>query len=312
MTYTGVLSFGSAIIRSAVLKVNSVAESITPIGEIDSARYSSDSTLEMSAAISSFTSDADFGPWPPPSGWIQIAATTNYLYTVMGSTTQYVVDETKIGKYYNKSFNAPVAYKYTIGVNTAPVLSTPSVYATYFRSLDPFSPDSISIIYTDIDNNPPTIARVTVGGVPYNMVTRDHRYSDGALFKCEVPGTIPYGTSISFYFYDGMAAATMDLAMEVKETGAMMPEEFGISSVSPNPFNSSVRIDFSLFNPSPCNLRIYDQNGRLVESIVEGERINDGGLSLNWQPSKDVKSGIYFAVLEQSGYTSTKRLVYIR
>ena len=56
------------------------------------------------------------------------------------------------------------------------------------------------------------------------------------------------------------------------EEDIFAPDAFSFTSVYPNPFNSSLNIEYSLAIPSVINLSIFDYTGRLVEILSEGYR----------------------------------------
>ena len=65
----------------------------------------------------------------------------------------------------------------------------------------------------------------------------------------------------------------------------------------PNPFTNSVTIAFQLNETSPVWLELLDMNGKIVETLVEGELFG-GYYEYSWQGTnnkgEDVQDGIYF------------------
>ncbi len=77
--------------------------------------------------------------------------------------------------------------------------------------------------------------------------------------------------------------------------------------ISPNPFNSSCRIEL----PENASIEIFDVSGRLVSSEVQFERL--GGNALIWTPPSELQSGLYFArARTNEGLESQARLVLIK
>ena len=76
----------------------------------------------------------------------------------------------------------------------------------------------------------------------------------------------------------------------------------------PNPFRQSTVIEFHLPRAEEVRLAVYDPEGRLVRTLVEGpraagtHRTTVGGLG----------SGVYFYRLEAGAFTATRRLVSVR
>jgi hypothetical protein len=88
------------------------------------------------------------------------------------------------------------------------------------------------------------------------------------------------------------------------------PVDFRISSVSPNPFNASVRINFSIDRNEPTALRLYDIIGREVAVIFEGEP-EIGSHSLVWNGG-GMPSGVYFLRLEMEGRARTVKTAILK
>ncbi len=86
-----------------------------------------------------------------------------------------------------------------------------------------------------------------------------------------------------------------------------VPERPGtvrIHSLSPNPFNPSTRIDFSVEYPGPVTLAVYDVTGRAVYRSALGT-LPAGEHSVRWEGVADggteVASGCYFLVIQHPG-----------
>ncbi len=81
-------------------------------------------------------------------------------------------------------------------------------------------------------------------------------------------------------------------------------------SASPNPFNQSSQVSFTLEHDGDAELLIYDMNGRLVDTLMKG-----------WTPSgmhqvsfnaASLPSGVYFARLTAPGAQKTMKLLYVK
>ncbi len=106
-----------------------------------------------------------------------------------------------------------------------------------------------------------------------------------------------------------------DPYLGVSEHGSM-PEQFDIH-VSPNPFNSAVRINVD----APARIEIYDIVGRkiadteLVEVSASGivNRPSTGsGLESVWIPEESQPSGVYLIKATSPTATATKRILYLK
>lgn len=100
----------------------------------------------------------------------------------------------------------------------------------------------------------------------------------------------------------------------VEEKGTELPEEMSVSA-SPNPFNASCKLTVDIDTPGRMSLDIYDINGRHVANLAE-EQVSAGKYSLVWDgfdsESRELPSGVYFAVLKSAGRQTQSRLVLIK
>ncbi len=99
------------------------------------------------------------------------------------------------------------------------------------------------------------------------------------------------------------------------EATVAVPMSFDLRQNTPNPFNPSTTIAFSLPESAPVTLAIYDVNGRMVRTLVSGERAA-GMHEVVWNGMDDngraVASGVYVYRLAAGNDVSTRRLALIR
>ncbi len=123
----------------------------------------------------------------------------------------------------------------------------------------------------------------------------------------------PYNSesAVDYTLLSGEAVyATDGFAVVELSASATVPDEFGINSVYPNPFNSSTTIRYGLGKPAPTRLALYDLSGREVRTLYEGNR-QAGFHSVNLN-ANDLSSGVYFVRLEASGQTISRKVLLIR
>lgn len=84
----------------------------------------------------------------------------------------------------------------------------------------------------------------------------------------------------------------------------------------PNPFNPGTTIGFEISRSSPVYLRIYDTAGRLVRTLINGERYGPGSWEKDWdgtdREGEQVRSGVYFCVIDAAGGTESRKMVVLR
>ncbi len=87
-------------------------------------------------------------------------------------------------------------------------------------------------------------------------------------------------------------------------------ENPGNITVFPNPFLYSAVIKYCLPTKAQVSLKIYDITGRLVKTLVDGEK-QVGNHNVNFD-ARNLATGIYFAKLVAGDYKSTKKLILVR
>jgi protocatechuate 3,4-dioxygenase beta subunit len=70
-----------------------------------------------------------------------------------------------------------------------------------------------------------------------------------------------------------------------------------IYEVAPNPYASSVKIKYGVFNTSKVVLSVYDVNGKLVADLSE-EDLQPEKYEVTWQPDSSTPNGHYFIALK--------------
>jgi hypothetical protein len=80
-----------------------------------------------------------------------------------------------------------------------------------------------------------------------------------------------------------------------------------ILQVYPNPFNSQIRISYTIKNRGNVNLKLYNSIGQEIEQL-KNEEENAGTHEINYRNNK-LSSGIYFLTLNHEGQTETQKIV---
>ncbi|MFH1569625.1 MAG: T9SS type A sorting domain-containing protein, partial [Gemmatimonadota bacterium] len=166
-----------------------------------------------------------------------------------------------------------------------------------------------------------------------------------AVFPQE-PGQVAIGGYLPQGAIDG-ATALARLRFEVKEGGAaaveisevstapaagpaqtyspspgelraeLRPTRVGLLQNYPNPFNPQTEIRYQLPEAMPVSLRLYDVLGQEVAVLVSPDAPQSAGTHrVVWQgrdnAGRPVASGIYFYVLETTGFRQVRKLLLLR
>jgi len=91
---------------------------------------------------------------------------------------------------------------------------------------------------------------------------------------------------------------------------ANLPSDFALYQNYPNPFNPVTTIRFSVETYHNASLRVYDNMGRLVATLVDGQ-LQPGEYEVFWDAS-NMASGVYFYRLTTDNRQITRKLVLLK
>ncbi|MDZ7725786.1 MAG: T9SS type A sorting domain-containing protein [candidate division KSB1 bacterium] len=95
----------------------------------------------------------------------------------------------------------------------------------------------------------------------------------------------------------------------------LLTESFKLNKNYPNPFNPVTTISFNLPSQENIDLRVYDIQGRLVNTLVSGS-LSAGEHRIVWdatsQTGEPVASGVYFYQLTSESFNDTRQMTLIR
>ena len=89
-----------------------------------------------------------------------------------------------------------------------------------------------------------------------------------------------------------------------------LPTQTTLASAYPNPFNPVTTINYSLGISGILTLNVYNLNGQLVETLVNGTK-KAGNYSITWNASQQ-PSGMYFLRMEAGGEVQNRKLLLIK
>ncbi|NOZ57116.1 MAG: T9SS type A sorting domain-containing protein [Calditrichaeota bacterium] len=127
------------------------------------------------------------------------------------------------------------------------------------------------------------------------------------------------GVTYHYRLYSVSLGGERELLVEDLEVYAGMegelPREFALLQNFPNPFNRGTQIRFRLPQACHVSLRIYNQTGRLVRTVVSGT-LDVGEHRLVWDGLDDfgmpLPSGVYVARLTAGANREAKKMLLLR
>ena len=112
--------------------------------------------------------------------------------------------------------------------------------------------------------------------------------------------------------FNGVIYTLSELLSSSKE---LIPDQFAFYQPFPNPFNPKTTITFDLPERMEVSLRVYDINGRLVQTLNRS-KLSAGNYSFDWagtdQFGSKVTSGVYFIQIDAGSFSSIKKTLLVK
>lgn len=80
----------------------------------------------------------------------------------------------------------------------------------------------------------------------------------------------------------------------------------------PNPFTERVRVRFTLPESQIVSLKVYDNQGREINTLYQGTIEANRPYEYNWQPKPQLATGVYFIYLNAATSTSRQKIILTR
>ena len=90
----------------------------------------------------------------------------------------------------------------------------------------------------------------------------------------------------------------------------LTPDRFELYNNYPNPFNPSTTIKYQISNSSFTTIKVYDVLGNEITTLLNEEKA-PGTYEVNFYAT-ELNSGLYFYTLFASGFSETKKMVFLR
>ena len=99
--------------------------------------------------------------------------------------------------------------------------------------------------------------------------------------------------------------------VSVLDENSSIQQQLKLVKAYPNPFNSSININFNIINQSNIQISIFDLNGRLISNNNLGIR-RAGNQSIHWSPSDAISSGTYLYSIESQSNIINGKVLYLK
>lgn len=131
----------------------------------------------------------------------------------------------------------------------------------------------------------------------------------GASGNTLYPGWTELGTNHSSLFLNA-SLWLAKLSGVTSVSNNSIPVNFKLEQNYPNPFNPSTKINFSIPKAEFVTLKIYDEIGNEVQTLVS-ENLNEGNYEYSFL-AQELSSGIYFYRITTPDFSETKRMTLIK
>lgn len=119
------------------------------------------------------------------------------------------------------------------------------------------------------------------------------------------------GVAPTYHIYYAVAKSKVVLTGVKDRPTSGVPASFALHQNFPNPFNPATNLTFEVAKPAEVNLSVYDVNGKLVATLVNG-LVQAGQHNVTWNPAKSVSSGVYFAKLKSAGFSQVTKMTLMK
>ncbi|MBZ0265572.1 T9SS type A sorting domain-containing protein, partial [bacterium] len=104
------------------------------------------------------------------------------------------------------------------------------------------------------------------------------------------------------------------VSVSTESESPKLPQKFTMSDPYPNPFNSTIQVNYSVPNPAEVKVKIYNLQGQLLYNASHD--VNAGNHNFVWHANTnkgaEVASGIYLLQVSSADFISTGKIVLIR
>lgn len=118
----------------------------------------------------------------------------------------------------------------------------------------------------------------------------------------------PYSKTMVGAIIDGVTYGS--ILLDVTKISNEIPTGYILDQNYPNPFNPSTIIKFSLPKSSFVSLKVYNQLGKEISTLVN-EKKSTGTYQYVFN-ANSIPSGIYFYTLQSNGYIETKKMILLK
>ena len=107
---------------------------------------------------------------------------------------------------------------------------------------------------------------------------------------------------------DGLVTNVSDCPLSSADD--LLPDEFNLSNIYPNPFNPSANITYALPEFSHVRVTVYDIRGRVM-AVLANSFEPAGYYTIQWDASA-YASGVYFIEMYSESFRKTRKVLHLK
>ena len=164
----------------------------------------------------------------------------------------------------------------------------------------------------NLDNLPEHIDLTLVDNLNGGMVYLNNEMSYSFTTDPKGGFSATYEDGVGIYPLIGNARFSLQVSYGALDNAPanVMPKDYALSPMYPNPFNPSATVRFDVPEVSRVELQVYDVTGKLVETLLD-DKMTAGQHQYTWQP-QELATGTYFLRLITANQTFTQKVTYVK
>ncbi len=107
-----------------------------------------------------------------------------------------------------------------------------------------------------------------------------------------------------------VVALVLNVGAVTAPPASNVPEKFNLSQAYPNPFNAQTRLNYALAKESKVSIKIYDLNGNLVQTLIEGKQ-PAGRFQTVWN-GINAANGVYLVKMEAGEFNAVRKVTMVK
>jgi len=140
-------------------------------------------------------------------------------------------------------------------------------------------------------------------GTPFDGMITDNQQSGGTRFERDE------AKADSGLFFIGHDTISGVITTVVGVENAA-PAAFTVAQNSPNPFNPTTTINFTIADAGNVSVEVYNVAGQKVDTIADGF-LDAGNHSVVWDASR-LSAGVYFYTVKAGGFSKTMKMTLLK